>query len=82
MVTEIKSISVSPELSQLAEQMRISWTEAARVGMSVMLAEMGVQEYDNDLNLFRKMTSYKQKLEELMQRAAEGSAAADHEVAR
>ena len=52
---EIKSISVSREFVDLALEHRISWTEAARVGLSILLAEKGVKPYDNNLNIKRKL---------------------------
>lgn len=55
MATIIKSISVSLEFHDLAKQHKISWSEAARVGMSLILAEKGVKDYDNNLNLKRRM---------------------------
>jgi hypothetical protein len=65
MVREIKSISVSRELSELASQNKLSWSEAARVGMALLLAELGIQEYDNNLNLYRKMQFFKAELEKI-----------------
>jgi hypothetical protein len=65
MTTAIKSISVSVEFDELAKKYSISWSEAARVGLSLMLADLGVKEYDNNLNLFRKMTYFRQELEKL-----------------
>jgi len=63
MTTAIKSISVSIELDAQAQEQKIGWSEAARVGMSVLLADKGVKQYDNDLNLYRKMRAYQQQLE-------------------
>lgn len=67
----ITTISVSPEFMELAKVHHISWTEAARVGMSIMLADIGVQEYDNSLNLFRKMRSYQKTAEDALQKLAD-----------
>lgn len=53
-MTIIKSISVSEEFEQLAKEHKISWTEAARVGMSTILLEKGLIEFDNRLNRLRK----------------------------
>jgi hypothetical protein len=55
----------------LAEQEKVSWTEAARVGMALLLAERGVKEYDNKLNIVRKMEQYQKLSEETLQKLAE-----------
>jgi len=64
--TEIKSISVSRELADQAREHKISWSEAARRGMAMMLADLGVKEYDNNLNLYRKMNFFREELEKAM----------------
>ena len=63
-----KCISISREFEQLAEDNKISWSEAARVGMAMMLADLGLKEYDNNLNLFRKMNFFKTEMEKLMEK--------------
>ena len=63
----IKTISISPEFDKLQKEYNLSWTECARVGLSVMLAEKGVTDYDNNLNLYRKMLFYRTELEKLLQ---------------
>jgi hypothetical protein len=65
MATVIKSISVSLEFNDLAEAHEISWSEAARIGMSLLLAEKGERDYDNNLNLYRKMQFFKTELEKI-----------------
>ena len=50
----IKSISVSQDLEILRVQHHLSWSEAARVGMAVLLADREIIPYNNDLNLKRK----------------------------
>ena len=71
MTTAIKSISVSLECANLANEHNLSWSEAARVGMALKLAELGVSDYDNSLNLVRKIALLQDQLtktsEELMQ---------------
>lgn len=67
MATEIKSISVSRELSELAEKHKISWSEAARVGMALLLSEIGVEGFDNKLNIFRKLNLVREQLEKTSQ---------------
>ena len=70
-MTIAKCISVSREFEDLADKYRISWSEAARVGMAVMLGDLGVVDYDNKINLFRKMTLFKQQAEEALNKIAE-----------
>lgn len=64
--TEIKSISVSRPYADLARQYHISWSEAARVGFSLILAEMGIEGYDNKLNIHRKMMQFQKLAEDSM----------------
>lgn len=66
-MSEIKSISVSPELSKLAKDNKVGWSEAARVGMSLLLAERGVKDFDNSLNVVRKMRIFQKIAEETSQ---------------
>ncbi len=76
--TEIKSISVSRELADLAREYKISWSEAARRGMAMILADIGVKEYDNNLNLYRKMNYFREELEKLMIKIDEKSKCAEN----
>jgi hypothetical protein len=66
-----KCISISKEFEELADKYKVSWSEAARVGMSVMLGDLGVRDYDNKINLFRKMTLFRQQAEEALNKIAE-----------
>lgn len=70
-MTIITSISISPEFQAKAKSLKLSWSEAARIGMSILLAERGAGEYDNKLNLFRKMTLFRQQAENALQKLAE-----------
>jgi hypothetical protein len=71
MATSIKTISVSLEFDKLARDNGVSWSEAARVGISVILGERGIQPYDNKLNLYRKMIRFKTMAEETLNRLSE-----------
>ena len=64
-MTEIKSISVTRELSDMAKDNKVSWSEAARVGMSMLLADLGVKPYDNNLNLKRKVDNLVHEIQRL-----------------
>jgi len=70
-MTIAKCISVSREFEELADKYKVSWSEAARIGMAVMLGDLGVREYDNKINLFRKMSIFKQQAEEALNKLAE-----------
>jgi len=59
------SVTVSPEFFTLAKEHHIGFSEAIRVGLAVMFAEREIKEYDNKLNLYRKMVFFQKKTEEL-----------------
>jgi endo-1,4-beta-D-glucanase Y len=59
------SVTMSPEFFQLAKNHHIGFSEAMRVGMSLLFAEKGLKDYDNRLSLFRKMQLFQQKTEQL-----------------
>lgn len=65
------SVTVSPEFFMIAKEQHISFSEAIRVGLSLMFADKGIREYDNRLNLYRKMISFQKRTEELSQEIAE-----------
>ena len=60
----ITSIRVSRHFYDLCKEYNIEFTEASRVGISLLLAEKGVKPYDNSLNVYRKMIRYQQMVEE------------------
>lgn len=57
MSTIIKSVSISLEMNELIEKYKISPSEAIKVGLSVMLSELGELQYINKLNIGRKLNS-------------------------
>lgn len=62
---EVKtSVLVSREFYHLSRLHKIKFSEALRVGISLLLAEKGLKEYDNRLNISRKFTLLKQQLEQ------------------
>lgn len=65
------SVLVSEEFFNLCKEHNIKFTEALRVGISILLAEKGIGDYDNKLNLFRKMSLFQQKAEESIQQVEE-----------
>jgi len=66
--TILTTVRVSPEFHKLCKQNNIRFSEAMRVGISILLAERGVREYDNDLNLFRKMKMFQKTAEDFGQK--------------
>jgi hypothetical protein len=59
------SVTISPTFWFLAKKHEISISEALRVGLSLLFAELGEAEYDNNLNLYRKMVLFKDEVERL-----------------
>jgi len=55
------SVNVSPEFYKLTRQHLIKFSEALRIGISIMLAEKGVIPYDNQLNIVRRINYYKKE---------------------
>ena len=55
---------ISPHYNELRKKHGITLSEVIRVGMSMILAEKDIAEYDNQLNLHRKMILFKQMAEE------------------
>lgn len=68
MTTAIKSVSVGLELLSWVEKYKISLSEAVRVGVSVILAEMGETEFLNRVNLGRKVQKMAAVIEDLNQK--------------
>ena len=66
----VTSVSVSPHFFELAKKHNIQFSEAMRIGLSLMFADRGECDYDNNLNLFRKMQAMRIKLEETSQQLA------------
>ena len=65
------SVRISPEFRDLAVKHHISFSEAIRRGIALMLAERGVKEYENDLNITRRCNELKLKAAEYAQKAAD-----------
>jgi len=55
--------TVSVELKRKADKYDIKFSEALRVGISVLLAEQGEDQFVNTVNVFRKIAT----LQELLQ---------------
>ena len=59
----IRSVSLSYEFDALCRKYEISLSEAMRVGISLILAERGEADYDNSLNISRKLILLREELE-------------------
>ena len=67
----LTSVRVSREFFDLCKDYNIRFSEAMRVGISLLLAERGLSDYDNRLNLYRKMVLYQKELEKSLLRIEE-----------
>jgi len=65
------SVLISRHLFDLCKQHNIKFSEALRVGVSLSLADKGLLEYDNNLNLYRKMRIYQQQAMETLAKLTE-----------
>jgi len=65
------SVRISPEFHKLCIDNRLSFSEAIKRGVSLMLAELGVGEYDNNLNITRRCKELKLQLAESLQKLAD-----------
>jgi hypothetical protein len=67
--------TITTDLKELAEQNNIKMSEALRVGIGVIMADLGDDNYIGGLNVYRKMRRFQElfedtsrKLEELQKR--------------
>lgn len=65
------SVKLSPEFYNLSKEHHVSFTEAMRVGISIILAERGIGEYDNSLNIVKRIKELKVKAAQYAQQAAD-----------
>ncbi len=65
------TVLLTPEFNELRKTHHITLSEAVRVGISILLAERGVREYDNNLNIVRQVNIFKQRAGEYAQKAAD-----------
>lgn len=61
------SVTISPEFFELCRDNSISFSEAIRVGISLILAEKGIRDYDNSLNVTRRIVLLQEKLTKTME---------------
>ena len=67
-MTKTISTTVSDEFFQLAQENNIMWSEALRVGISIIAGDRGLAEYQNNTQLYRKMTEYKRLAEDALKK--------------
>lgn len=65
------SVLISNEFYHLCKIHHIKFSEALRVGISLLLAEMNLKEYDNNLNISRRLLLLNRKFEETAKELAE-----------
>jgi hypothetical protein len=65
------SVLISPDFYQLCKRHNIKFSEAMRRGISLMLAEIGVHEYDNKLNIVRRCNELKMKAAQALQKLSD-----------
>lgn len=65
------STTISQEFHRLAKEHNIKWSEAMRVGLSIIFADLGIKDYDTSLNIYRKMRFFQDKVEEYGNKIAE-----------
>jgi len=62
------SVLISQEFYKLCKEHRIKFSEAMRIGISIILAERGVRDYDNNFNFMRKLAVVSGKLTQTSQK--------------
>ena len=62
------SVMVSEEFYKQCKQYNIKFVDAMRTGISILLAEKGEIDYDNRLNIWRKMQYFRKQAEEALQK--------------
>ena len=65
------SVNVSPEFHNLCKKYYIKFSDALRIGISISLAEKGIIEYNNQLNIVRLYNEAKRKAGAYAQRASD-----------
>lgn len=68
MTTVIKSVSISLEMEKWLQEYKISPSEAMRVGLSVILSDLGEPQFLNKLNIGRKLSTLTRLLQETQEK--------------
>jgi len=67
----LTTVKISGDFYKLCKVHGIKFAEAIRVGISVLLAERGIREYDNRLNIVRRLREMRIKARDYAQEAAD-----------
>ena len=70
-MTKTISTTVSDDFWTLAKANSIAWNEALAIGLSIKFGDLGIAEYDNKLNLKRKMDFFRGEAEKALSQLAE-----------
>jgi hypothetical protein len=70
-MTKVISTTVSDEFWQMAKDNKIAWNEALAIGLSIKFGDLGLLDYDNALNIKRKMDKFRLEAENALQQLAE-----------
>lgn len=70
MKSKTTSIRMSQEFYSLAKKHKINFSEATAIGISMILAERGINRFDNRLNRLRKL-KYLQEFEKALENLIE-----------
>lgn len=54
-MSKVVSVSVSDDFFNMAKNNNISWSEAMRIGLSIMFKENGIIRFDNQINHEREI---------------------------
>jgi len=65
------SVNLSPDFYDLCKEHHIKFSEALKIGISIILSEKGIKEYDNNLNIVRKMHMFQKIAEDASNKAEE-----------
>lgn len=65
------SVKISPEFYDLCKRHQVRFSEAIKVGISILLSERGLQEYDNRLNIVRRYREMRIKASQYAQEASD-----------
>ena len=57
------SVTISPEFHAMCRKYNINFSEACREGIALKLAELGVGDYNNNLNITKRLVKLREKLE-------------------
>ena len=63
----ITTIKIEPEQYALSKKHNLKFVDSFRMGIALRLAELGIKNYDNNLNILRRLGRIQSILEEKSQ---------------